>query len=270
MVGFRFTYEELDGVDDWLKNLVEPVKEIQSVNLTSPSGKILFSSLTTPKIESASEAQKQTIQTSPENIPEVSRTLLKDGNDSAAKLTITASKSYVDQKIFALALDAVTMFITSIFFLIEMLVFIIIVLSNKVTISNWDEAEKTNPTHAHGITEKQESTIVIGQHENCVRVLAFLLLLCSYMSISFIPLLMKEIYRPLWGMSFNVIVDLPIASEMFGAFLSSLMAGYFIDCYGWRPVFIYGFILLSISTLLSALTDEMTPSTSLAFVVLLV
>lgn len=67
---------------------------------------------------------------------------------------------------------------------------------------------------------------------------------------------MKDIYRPLWGLSFNVIIGLPIASEMFGAFLSSLLAGHFIDRHGWRPVFVCGFILLSIATIISALTDD--------------
>lgn len=256
VVGFGFTYEELDGVDDWLKNLAGPVKEIGYINLNSPNGNTLFSSQVATTILPDAEIQKQANTKNSDDIPEVSRTLVKDGSESAATLTITASKGYVDQKIFELALDAVTMFIVSIFFLVEMLVFIIVILSNKVAISNWNEEEKIDPTHAHGLTAKQEHKLEIAQHENCVRVLAFLLLLCSYMSISFIPLLMKDIYKPLWGLSFNVIVGLPIASEMFGAFLSSLMAGYFIDRYGWRPVFVYGFILLSIATLLSALTDD--------------
>lgn len=253
VVGFGFTYDELDGVDDWLRNLVGPVKEIQSVSLNNSDGKLLFSSLASPDIPLGDEVQNQASQ---KNIANVTRTLGKDSSDSAATLNITASKRFVDEKVFALALDAVTMFITSIFFLVEMLVFIIIVLSNQVVISEWNEAEKVDPNHHHGMTAKQEHKMEIVQHENCARVLAFLLLLCSYMSITFIPLLMKEIYQPLWGLSFNVIVGLPIASEMFGAFLSSLLAGYFIDRYGWRPIFVCGFILLSIATLISALTDN--------------
>ncbi|OWF66531.1 hypothetical protein B6A14_00675 [Polynucleobacter hirudinilacicola] len=256
VVGFGFTYEELDGVDDWLKNLAGPVKEINYVNLNNPNGDTLFSSSIDAKQSTSNQAQKPEAQQDSNDVPQVSRLLGKDSNGLDASLVIAASKSYIDQKVFSLALDAVTMFVTSIFFLVEMLVFIIIVLSNKVTLTNLHEAEKTDPSHTHGMTAKQETALVITQHENCVRVLAFLLLLCSYMSISFIPLLMKDIYRPLWGLSFNVIVGLPIASEMFGAFLSSLLAGYFIDRYGWRPVFVCGFILLSIATVISALSSD--------------
>ena len=67
---------------------------------------------------------------------------------------------------------------------------------------------------SHALTNRnpdKEAKLVRSQNENCVRVLGFLLLLCSYMSISFIPLLMKEINQPLWGLSLDVLIALPIA-----------------------------------------------------------
>jgi len=243
VVKLGLPYQELDGVDDWLENLVGPVKEIERVDLKDPSGKLLFSS----QEDVSSEVNSQTSPVIHEDSPLVTRALTTDGEGESAVLTISVSQAYVDQKLIDLALDALTMFVTSIFFLFETLVFIIILLTNytnKLSISLLQH------------DAKREAEQEKAQNENCVRVLGFLLLLSSFMSISFIPLLMKEIYQPLWGLTPDVIFALPIAAEMLGAFLSSLLVGYAIDRYGWRPVFVGGFVVLASGTLLSAFAQE--------------
>ena len=261
VVKLGLPYQELDGVDDWLENLVGPVKEIDHVDLRDSSGKLLFSSRgavssvantqqaaspTTPSAAVAPAPNKETLAADGDS-PLVTRALTTDGEGQSATLTISVSQAYVDQKLIDLALDALTMFVTSIFFLFETLVFIIILLTNytnKLSISLLQH------------DAKKEAQLERSQNENCVRVLGFLLLLSSFMSISFIPLLMKEIYQPLWGLTPDVIFALPIAAEMLGAFLSSLLVGYAIDRYGWRPVFVGGFIVLASGTLLSAFAQE--------------
>ena len=254
VVQLGFAYDELDGVDDWLKNLVGSVQEIDVVRLASANGKLLFSSSTADLSENSALAssdkganlsqQEASIES---ELPQISRNLSQDARNESAILSVKVSRSYIQQKLFDLTLDAITMFVTSIFFLFEMLVFIIVLLTNRM--------EKLSlPLASESISKTMLPNK--GQNENSVRVLGFLLLLCSYMSISFIPLLMKEIYKPIFGLSANFIIALPIAAEMFGAFIASLLAGYVIDKHGWRPVFVGGFIFLAIATLLSAFSQE--------------
>jgi predicted MFS family arabinose efflux permease len=253
VAGLGFSSRELDGVDEWLHALVKPVKDIDRVVIRDPAGRILYSSVidgshtTHGSIDLPAPQQDTLSMLLSARLPVVSRTLAPDIGGEAATFSISVSEPYVRQKLLDLGLDAITMFLTSIFFLVETLVFIIILLTNYT--------EKLS--HKLSLqTADKERKFVKSQNENCVRVLGFLLLLCSYMSISFIPLLMKEIYQPLWGLSLDVVIALPIASEMFGAFLSSLLVGHLIDRHGWRPVFVYGFITLAVATLISAFANE--------------
>jgi predicted MFS family arabinose efflux permease len=262
VVNLGFTYRELDGVDEWLQGVVKPVRDIDHVIISDAGGQILYSSAShaTPGVaalpaSAPSSSRPEAFSSLMDvRLPEVSRGLNPDTLGESASFKITVSAPYVRQKMLDLGLDALTMFLTSIFFLVETLVFIIILLTNYT--------EKLS----HALTnrnQEKDARFVRSQNENCVRVLGFLLLLCSYMSISFIPLLMKEINQPLWGLSPDIVIALPIASEMFGAFLSSLLVGHVIDRHGWRPVFVYGFITLAASTLISAFAGS-----SLSFILI--
>ena len=257
VVRLGFSYQELDGVDDWLSNLVAPVKEIDHVKLRNSDNKLLFSSSIQASQEASKDLPLKASQNKPEEnqlesfidigFPEVTRRRGQDAQGESAILSVAVSKSNIYQKLIDLSLDALTMFVVSIFFLVETLVFIIILLTGYIQKSYKNLSLQTAPLN---------SVAVKGQNENCVRVLGFLLLLCSYTSISFIPLLMKEIYAPLWGLSPSFIIALPIASEMFGAFVASLLVGHAIDKYGWRSIFIGGFVILALATLASGLVQS--------------
>jgi len=255
VVQLGFSYKDLDGVDIWLRNLVGPVKEIDRVEIRENSGKLLYSSVveapntasTVPLLENNQASSNKNSDSSADKELQISRTLTPDEVGETANLIIKVSESYVRQKLFDLGIDAFTMFATSIFFLVETLVLVIILLTNYTNKSVLSASQEG---------EVKQRKFAKTQNENSVRVLGFLLLLCSYMSISFIPLLMKEIYQPLWGLSPTFIIALPIASEMFGAFLSSLLVGHTIDKRGWHPVFVAGAIVLGLSTLASAYATE--------------
>jgi MFS family permease len=221
VVGLGFSYNELVGVDDWLKNLIGKIPEIDHVNLKNDSGDILFTTKSTSKNDGLDQI--------------ITKKLAFDASNHNAILELASSKDYVNSQLIKLLIDIGTMLIVSIFFLIEMLFFTIVILARK----------KENQ-------KKSNTSKLYFHHENSVRALSFLLLLSSYMSISFIPLLMNDIYQPILGLPKNISIGLPIASEMFGAFASSLLAGYFIDKYGWRPTFLSGLICMIVFTALSA------------------
>lgn len=228
VINLGFSYGELDGVDDWLKNLIIQIPEIDHINLRSDSQKILF---TTTSLSNDESHNNQT----------VTRQLSPDATNKIANLEIVVSKNHLNNQLIKLLLDIGTMVIISIFFLVEMLFFIIILMARR-----------------NQMAKKIMGMPITFHHENSVRALSFILLLSSYMSISFIPLLMNDIYQPILGLPKSVSIGLPIASEMFGAFVSSLIAGYFIDKHGWRPVFLTGLICMVAFTATSAISEDPT------------
>jgi len=244
VVSLGLSYQELNGVDSWLNNLVSPLKEVDRVEVFSGGGPLLFKS--SSKDDGSGKGDL------------VSKELVVDRVGQSAALKLTISEKYLQEKVFRVVLDAGTMFVTSLFFLVELLNFSIILLG-KFDHRNVN-AESTSPVRLSllsGLRSRLLAPRNVFHDEKTVRVLSFLLLLSGYMSVSFIPLIMKEIYKPFWGVTESFAVGIPIMSEMFGAFISSLFVGHFIDRYGWRPIFSFGLLLMASGTVVSGLTDDL-------------
>lgn len=91
-----------------------------------------------------------------------------------------------------------------------------------------------------------------------IRPLAFLFFIATDMSISFIPMQMKSLYEPLFGLSQQALIALPISMEMLCANLTSISTGFIIDKKGWRLPFFIGLAFLFMGVLLSGLAWERT------------
>ncbi|GBF34811.1 inner membrane transport protein [Desulfocucumis palustris] len=89
-----------------------------------------------------------------------------------------------------------------------------------------------------------------------VRPLGFIMFTGTFMSVSFIPVLMKDLYQPVLGLPESVVLGLPISAEMLFVALFSVLAGYMIDARGWKPAFLTGMVVLAAGTLLSGLTHN--------------
>ncbi|HBV97860.1 MAG: hypothetical protein JL50_18005 [Peptococcaceae bacterium BICA1-7] len=98
--------------------------------------------------------------------------------------------------------------------------------------------------------------LIPGDGAYMVRPLGFLLFTGSFMSVSFIPVLMKDLYQPVFNLPESVVLGLPISAEMLCIALFSVLAGYMIDAKGWKPVFLTGVLVLGAGTLLSGLTHN--------------
>ncbi|MEY4482082.1 MAG: hypothetical protein RIQ84_1244 [Pseudomonadota bacterium] len=245
VVGLGLTYRELNGVDSWLNNLVNSLKEVDRVEIFSDTGALLFN---TPSKDNGRG-----------NGEVIAKELIADPVGQSATLTLTISEKFLQERIFGVVLDAGTMFVTSLFFLVELLNFSIILLGkfDSQTKVNPESSSNFNSSWLCRVKNKLSLRANVFHDDKSVRVLSFLLLLSGYMSVSFIPLIMREIYTPMWGITENFAMGLPIVSEMFGAFISSLFAGYFIDRYGWRPIFTFGLLLMAMGTLISGLTENL-------------
>lgn len=93
-------------------------------------------------------------------------------------------------------------------------------------------------------------------NRNIVRPLGFIMFTGTFMSVSFIPVLMKELYQPLLGLPESIVLGLPISAEMLFVAIFSVLAGYMIDARGWKPAFLIGMVVLGAGTLLSGLTHN--------------
>lgn len=135
-------------------------------------------------------------------------------------------------------LDVATILVVLIFLLTEMSIFMDILYGRK---------------------RKRESSAIkdlIPEGADMVRPLGFLLFAGSFMSVSFIPVLMKDLYQPLFNLPESVVLGLPISAEMLFVALFSVLAGYMIDSRGWKPVFLTGVAVLGAGALLSGLTHN--------------
>ncbi len=73
-----------------------------------------------------------------------------------------------------------------------------------------------------------------------LRAAGFLFFLGYDMGISFIPLLARKLYVPMWGLSREVLTGLPISAEMVCAGVALLLAGMIASRFGWRWAFVLG------------------------------
>lgn len=215
-------YQDLDGLEDWLGRILQAVPELDRIDFEAGSGALRHA------------AHAGGLGVDPAMGLRLPMGVDLDGQQASLRLQV--SRAYVAGKVRSLALDTVTMLVTSLFFMVEMVVFLGLVLGMGM---------------AGGAGEAEE--------DDLVRPLAFLLLVSGYLSVSFIPVVMKELYEPLLGLAPSVVIGLPISAEMFGAFLSSLFIGHVIDRRGWRPAFLAGLAVFAAGSALSGLAASAVP-----------
>lgn len=212
--------DDFYGLEKWLGRILQTVPEIGRIVIKEESGKTLYS------------AQKGDLHRQDALQAQEFR-LDKDiyGRGSIARIYL--SKRFIDGRVLEIALDTATVLVTSFFFMIELIIFLLLFIG-----------------HYWGRKQEVEEDTVANEFQ-LVRPLAFILLIGSYMSVSFIPILMKDLYRPLLGLSKDVIIALPVTMEMLGATITTILTGYIIDHKGWRPPFFAGAAILTCGSLLS-------------------
>ncbi|NLB52788.1 MAG: MFS transporter, partial [Syntrophomonadaceae bacterium] len=148
------------------------------------------------------------------------------------------STDYINQQMFKTLLDMLTVLIISIFFMIEMTLLAVIIMTRGPTKAASQEIGANTRT-SHGL----------------VRSLTFVVNLCAFMSLTFIPIVMKNLYVPVRGLSKDVVLGLPLSAEMLGGILAIILAGWLIDKQGWRAIFYIGVMFLAMGNSLSGLSS---------------
>ncbi|WP_346355610.1 MFS transporter [Azotosporobacter soli] len=219
VIGMGVPYQRLRGVDEWLQRIVRSVPELETIYLSDAQGQLLHgSAAAAPSGEAAFQ---------------YSMPLRPDRSGVEAQLHVVLSKAYVEDKVKNILLDALTVSLISFFFMVEVVLFVLRLLKLKMDDSETESGGAADP--------------------NMIRSLAFLFFLATDMSISFIPMQMKNLLQPLWGLSKQTLIALPISAEMLCASLTAISTGFIIDKRGWRFPFFVGAAVLFVGVLLSGL-----------------
>lgn len=234
------TYEQLYSIEDYLESIIQSVPVVSSINISNLDNQVLYSTLSEDNnTEPIDSKYLYTLA------------LEEDPTGNRAKLDVEISAAFLTSNMREIILDMVTILVTSFLFMVELTLFIIIFLAKKLNVSNVNDALDESRTHTVPNIDVQKDTEIA-----IVRPLAFLLFMGIFMSVSFIPVVMKNLYEPMWGISQGIIIGLPITSEMFFAGLTTIIAGYLIDKKGWRVSFYLGLFIVAIGTLLSGLAQD--------------
>ncbi|MDD3853384.1 MAG: MFS transporter [Syntrophomonadaceae bacterium] len=164
-------------------------------------------------------------------------------NEKPIIITATISQDYIDDQMFAILLNMLTVLVISIFFMIELTLLAVTLMIRGPTVKEKLADSKANIGSSHGL----------------IRALIFFINLCAFMPMTFIPIVMKKLYSPVAGLSKDVVLGLPLSAEMLGGVIAILIAGKTINRQGWRSLFFTGAVFLVIGNLLSGMSPAAIP-----------
>ncbi len=224
------SYTDMAGVEAWFDSIMRMMKETGSISIHDAKGRTLHSALSPDAGDAGALLPPDYSYRLPLN-----RSL----NNEEGMLQIVLSKTFIDSKIRDLQLDVLTILVTSSFFAVELIIFLLFLL----TVQSQKAGLPALPI---------DGNLSI----RVIRPLTFLFFIAFDMSISFIPLYMKKLYEPLFGLPKDIVLGLPISAEMICIALSSYLAGLLIDRKGWRLPFFAGLAVVATGVLLSALAQN--------------
>ncbi len=157
----------------------------------------------------------------------------KNQNDTGS-IIIRMSKGRLIRELFDMALNAVTVVAISLLFLVELLIFIFHFIDRPVS------------------RGKKADAVPYGM----IRPVTFLFLFGIDISISFIPLHMENLFTPIFGLSRDAAMGLPISVEFFFVGIAIFFCGFWNDRRGWYEPFITGLFLAGTGVLYSWLAPN--------------
>ncbi|MCF8166993.1 MAG: MFS transporter [Rhodoferax sp.] len=227
-------YSNLENVERWMGSIPEAMPEIESILLTDGASKTLYSTQRADAVDNASYLAGL----KPESTTRVA--LQSDASGAKAEAVIALSSAYIASKNRAIVIDALTLLVTTILFSVEIVLFLGLYFGHQAA------------SHRAGhIPTKKRALGDIS----VVRPQAFVFFLAASMATSFLPVILKN-YDPIFGLSENIFLGLPLTIEIFASIVSTMVTGFLLDRHGWRPPFIAGLFIVAAGTLLSALSSS--------------
>ncbi|TYQ18178.1 UNVERIFIED_CONTAM: putative MFS family arabinose efflux permease [Acetivibrio alkalicellulosi] len=165
------------------------------------------------------------------SLPQIQR-IIKE-NDT---VIVHISNDYIRKQMNRILFDMITVLIVALIFMVEMIYLIILLLKKNST-----KIKTANKT----IIERENG-------HNLMRTLSFFVYFSAFIPLTFIPIVMRQIYSPILGISKDVVLGLPLSSEMLGGVLAIIISGMLIHRIGWQKVFYTGGFFLIMGNIMSA------------------
>ncbi len=159
---------------------------------------------------------------------------LEKEKETEGFLKVRLSREVIGKRIKEIILDSITVVTISLLFLVELVILFLILLTRELAKTGQGEPD-------------EDDSSVYGM----IRPAVFIFMFSMDLSISFIPLYMEKLYKPILGLSKDIIIGLPISLEMFCAGIMLVVAGIWMDRRGWREPFVTGIICCSLGAFLS-------------------
>ncbi len=225
--------DRISRVDEFLMEILDVNPEVSSLSIVDNSGRVKARALKDPDVDPGSGLSGED---SSENLLVAIPLGSGDGKTFSGEIRADLDGTALRGMMWKLLLDSLTVALIASLFIIEQINFFV---------SRLGRRKSKAPARSEPL--KIMDKLMLG------RFMAFILLFAFALPISFVPLQMRELYSPLWGLPPNMVLGLPISLEMLCALVSSLLAGTLADKKDWRAPFLAGVVIMAVGMLFSAL-----------------
>lgn len=156
-------------------------------------------------------------------------------------------KKIIEERINELLLDALTIIMVSLIFSFEILLFFFLFIKKDENETELNSLEKVDP-------------VINKDKYKLIRSLAFGFYFADAIPLSFLPLLIKEIYEKnptsIFGLSKDMMLGLPISTYMLGVALFLPIAGYLLEKISIKTIFLISLSFTILSFILTAFSSS--------------
>ncbi|UMZ72804.1 MFS transporter [Natranaerofaba carboxydovora] len=227
------SYHQLYGLENYLANITDSVPEIGLIRLNS-ANEVLYSSEDALSYDELADINLNEKDSSMIHL----LPMIEDNEQNTAFLEVVLSEDYFAQRMQNILLDSMTVLLLSVILMIEIILFMVIILQ-------WNYDKKGYSKKSPEELSESISPVLKPRIDNrAIRMLVLIVGAAVFMSASFIPLRMQELYDGAFlGMSKDMILGLPISAEMLFAAIAAILVGKVIVSKGWYFSLLLGMII---------------------------
>ncbi|WP_428563865.1 MAG: MFS transporter [Solidesulfovibrio sp. DCME] len=208
--------DKLVGIDKVFGRLLAGNPEVAAIDVQDAGGDVVYTTAAAPTVPDAVQA----------------RPLGGRAGEALGAVRVFPSRDFLEARLRGGLLDALTVAVVSFLLLSEMAQFL--TASMRLRLSG-------APSGADGR---------LGEAAAVIRPAAFLFIFAMGLSVSFLPLFMEALYKPMAGLSKDMVLGLPISAEMLFTGLSIIPCGVWLDARDWREPFYTGLAATALGSFL--------------------
>lgn len=232
LLGKGIRLNRLIGIDRILSDVLSVAPEFRDIRIINNEGKQLYiaDNKGIVNVDEQGHIDQQEVS---DSRYQIHYPLHERGEKAIGKLEINLNEQVIQDKIDEILLDSATVIVISFLFVMELVVFLMILIDAQLKSAGQGAGD--------------------GISYHLVRPAAFLFLFAMDLSMSFLPLHMESLYEPIFGLSKEVVIGLPISAEMFFAGMMLIVTGIWMDKKGWHHPFLVGVTLSGIGFVMSGM-----------------